>query len=94
MWQNDKLTLVLLNCRDKTGIQKKVGSFLPNASGRSNRCLFGKTIDRICFVYISQRRIRMYSRRQNKTVNVKGTMDAGKDVETLRSEIENEQRMT
>ncbi|GFX10495.1 coiled-coil domain-containing protein 169 [Trichonephila clavipes] len=35
----------------------------------------------------------MYSRRQNKSVGSKAT-DAGKDVETLRSEIENEQRMT
>ncbi|XP_035223864.1 coiled-coil domain-containing protein 169-like [Stegodyphus dumicola] len=36
----------------------------------------------------------MYSRRQNKAVNSKAAIDAGKDVETLRSEIENEQRMT
>lgn len=36
----------------------------------------------------------MYSRRQNRSLNAKGTLDAGKDVETLRSEIENEQRMT
>ncbi|GBM21474.1 hypothetical protein AVEN_161078-1 [Araneus ventricosus] len=35
----------------------------------------------------------MYSRRQNKSVGSKAA-DAGKDVETLRSEIENEQRMT
>ncbi|XP_055926434.1 coiled-coil domain-containing protein 169-like isoform X1 [Argiope bruennichi] len=35
----------------------------------------------------------MYSRRQNKSVSSKAA-DTGKDVETLRSEIENEQRMT
>lgn len=36
----------------------------------------------------------MYSRRQSKAVSSKAVLDSGKDVETLRSEIENEQRMT
>lgn len=35
----------------------------------------------------------MYSRRQTKSVANKSLLDAGKDVETLRAEIENEQRM-